>query len=256
MSVVALAALLAACTLSGCRMMNRGGGHAVTGGVEVADEQVRAPLPARGPRTVYVADFALDAADFQGDQGVRGMLPGAMRDQQSGLGERLPHPFATDDPQQAARAIVDGMSDALVQSLTAKGLPAQRLADRNGPLPTDGWLLQGMFTEVGEGNRFRRAIIGFGQGATSMDVQVGVSDLAAANPRAAFIVFGTIKDPSKLPGAVVTMNPYVAAAKFVLEKNATARDIRQTADQIVGEIMKYQQQIRDEAATRHKTSNR
>ena len=46
-----------------------------------------------------------------------------------------------------------------------------------------------------------------------------------------------------IPGAVVTMNPYVAAAKFVLQKNATERDIRRTAEQIVEEILKYGQQI-------------
>jgi hypothetical protein len=34
------------------------------------------------------------------------------------------------------------------------------------------------------------------------------------------------------------MNPYVAAAKFVLEKNATDKDIQKTAEQIVNEILK------------------
>ena len=66
-----------------------------------------------------------------------------------------------------------------------------------------------------------------------MDLQLSISDLASADPRAAFVVFGTVKDPSRIPGAAVVRNPYVASAKFVLQKNATERDIRKTAEQIV-----------------------
>ena len=104
----------------------------------------------------------------------------------------------------------------------------------------------GAFTEVDEGNRLKRAVIGFGQGSTQMTVQIGVSDLASKNPQAPFIIFGTIKDPSKLPGAVVTMNPYVAAAKFVMEKNASSKDVKNTAKQIVAEILKYKQKFSEQ----------
>ncbi|HLN88288.1 MAG TPA: DUF4410 domain-containing protein, partial [Candidatus Limnocylindrales bacterium] len=130
-----------------------------------------------------------------------------------------------------------------VQHFVAKGLTAQRLRHSIGKLPPEGWLVQGIFTEVDEGNRLKRAGIGFGKGATSMTLQVGISDLASPDPRAVFVMFGTAKDPSMIPGAVVTMNPYVAAAKFVLQKNATERDIRKSAEQIVEEILKYEQQI-------------
>jgi alpha-N-acetylglucosamine transferase len=47
------------------------------------------------------------------------------------------------------------------------------------------------------------------------------------------------------------MNPYVAAAKFVMEKNATERDIRNTATQIVVEVLKYENKIKEEAALHH-----
>jgi uncharacterized protein DUF4410 len=104
--------------------------------------------------------------------------------------------------------------------------------------------MQGYFTEVDEGNRLKRAGIGFGKGATSMDLQIAVTDLASPEPRAAFAVFGTAKDPNRIPGALVTMNPYVAAAKFVLQKNATERDIKRTAGEIAEQIVRYEQQIR------------
>ena len=211
----------------------------VVGGVEVKGGEPSRPLPQRAPRTIYVADFALDAENYAGDEGVRGALPGR-------LGQRVPRPLAKDNPAEKAHQIVDAMAESLVERLGAGGLAASRLRDTSGELPREGWLVQGVFTEVDEGNRMKRALIGFGKGATSMDLQVGVSDLAGPDPRAPFALFGTVKDPSKIPGAVVTLNPYVAAAKFVLQKNATGRDIQQTAEQIAREILKYRQQTTEE----------
>ena len=211
------------------------------GGVEVKDDQTKTHLPQSLPGTIYVADFALDAENYSGDEGVRGVLPGR-------LGQRLPRRAIQGDPATRARQIVDTMAESLVQRLNAKGLHAVRLRNADGNLPREGWLMQGIFTEVDEGNRLKRAGIGFAKGATSMDLQVGISDLASSDPRAAFAIFGTVKEPGKVPGAVVTMNPYVAAAKFVLQKNATERDIKRTAEQIVEQILKYEQEIKEKAA--------
>jgi len=212
----------------------------ILGGVEVKDGKVKGPLPQRLPETIYVADFALDVENYVPDEGVRGALPGR-------LGKRLPRVLAKDNPSERAHQIVETMAESLVERLTSKGLHAERLRKTEGNLPREGWLVQGIFTEVDEGNRIKRAGIGFGKGATSMDLQLGISDLAGADPRAAFVMFGTVKDPNKIPGAVVTMNPYVAAAKFVLQKNATERDIKNSAAQIADHILKYQQQIKEKA---------
>lgn len=208
------------------------------GGVEVKNDTIKGALPQSLPGIIYVADFALDAEDYRGDEGVRGALPGR-------LGQRLPRRLVKDDPTTRARHIVNTMAESLVQRLSGKGLGAERLRDTSVNLPREGWLIQGVFTEVDEGNRLKRAGIGFAKGATSMDLQVGISDLANSDPRAVFVIFGTVKEPSKIPGAVVTMNPYVAAAKFVLQKNATARDIKRTAEQIVEQILKYEQEIKE-----------
>lgn len=236
----------------GCRNVANPSTKRFVGGIETQNAHLSGQLPQQAPRTVYVADFALDAENIQGDEGVRGVMPGGLgHGVLGGLGQRLPHPFATDHPGDKARQIVDTMAESLVGALARRGIPAQRIDPRAGNLPPAGWLLQGMFTEVDEGNRFKRAVIGFGQGASTMDVQIGISDLASTHPNDPFIVFGTVKDPSKLPGAVVTMNPYVAAAKFVMEKNATERDIRNTAEKIVDEILSYEQKIKQEAESRN-----
>jgi hypothetical protein len=223
----------------GCRLREQAMGH-----VALHEDRPAASLPTRAPDQVYVADFELEAENFQSDQGVRGALPGRLGQMgQSGLGQNLPQPLATRDPAGEARRIVNDMAEALVRGLSAKGLPARRLAEAGAGLPASGWLVSGVFTEVDEGNRLKRAVMGFGQGATRMEVQVGLGDLAGPNPQAPFAVFGTVKEHGEMPGALVTMNPYVAAAKFVLEKNATPRDVQNTADQIVAEILKFRDEI-------------
>ncbi|MGZ8097250.1 MAG: DUF4410 domain-containing protein, partial [Methylosarcina sp.] len=133
-----------------------------------------------------------------------------------------------------------------------KGFIARRLPGSQGALPRKGWLVQGVFTEVDKGNRIKRAVIGFGRGATRMEVQVAVSNLAGQKPKTPFIVFGTAKTPKKMPGAVVTLNPYIAAAKFVVEKDATEQDIRTTAEQIVDEIVKHNQKFKEQAKSKPK----
>ena len=220
-----------------CRVGTDAYSRKVVGGVEVKDDEIRGPLPQRTPRTIYVADFTLDAENYSGDEGVRGALPGR-------LGQRLSHPLAKDNSSERARQIVETMAESLPQALRAKGITARRLRKTAENLPREGWLVQGYFTEVDEGNRLKRAAIGFGRGATSMDLQVAISDLASSDPGAAFAVFGTAKDPNRIPGALVAMNPYVAAAKFVLQKNATERDIKKTAEQIAEQILQYEQQTR------------
>ena len=202
----------------------------LTGGVNVQQEQTLGKGATALPDTIYLKDFALDEANFKGDQSVLSRLP---------IGSRLMNRGGQNDPA----AIVNTMAEALVAAFKQKNMPAQRLGPYANGLPAKGWLVNGVFTEVDEGNRMQRAVVGFGQGSTQMNVQIGVSDLASANPQAPFIVFGTLKDPSKMPGAAVTLNPYVAAAKFVMEKNASTKDVKATAEQIVAEIMSYKQKF-------------
>jgi len=233
---------------TGCQTNRGTGSRNMPGGIEIRDEQLKGQWPAEVPRTIYVSDFALDVQHIESDEGVRGILPGRRGQGVLGqLGQRLPHRMARQNPADQARKIVDAMARSLITSLEDKGFAARRLPRPGTTLPHDGWLLQGVFTEVDEGNRIKRAVIGFGRGATSMDVQVGISDLAGTDPRAPFIVFGTVEDPKKIPGAIVTMNPYVAAARFVMEKNATEKDIRKTAEQIVDEILKHGHKFEEQA---------
>ncbi len=214
--------------LAGCAQRNSPR-EAVTGGAAISSEQSYASAPTTAPARVYVQDFKLDATPREEGGGVlrRGRL--------------LPHPFES-DPAARAQHIVDTMSSDIVRNLQETGVPATRLAP-GAPLPASGWLVSGAFTEAGEGNTLRRATVGFGAGSSSMNVQVGVSDLAN-QPDAPFIIFGTISSPDQLPGGLATRNPYVVAAKFAMEKRAPDKDIEHTAKAITDELLKYRAQIK------------
>jgi hypothetical protein len=220
--------------LAGCGTHDTAG-NKLTGGTRVEGEATNAALPSTPARRVYVQDFALDVEATEPRTGLLGR-------------PRLFQQLTSEDPATHARRIVDGMATALVKDLNAGGIPAERLP-ASGALPPDGWLIRGAFTEADSGRAMRRAVIGFGSGKTEMEVQVGVSDLAAPQPTEAFLVFGTVTDPSRLPGGAVTRNPYVVAAKFVLEKGAPQRDVEHTAKAIADELVKFREQVRSGRVT-------
>ncbi|HTS16125.1 MAG TPA: DUF4410 domain-containing protein [Verrucomicrobiae bacterium] len=223
-------ALLALGLLAGCTTTKE-----VTGRAQVTDQSVLTALPTTVPSMVYVSDFDLDAADMQSDQP---LLPGP------GIVQRPLHRLRgePDDPVAYAQKLVDVMSTTLVTDLDNAGVPARRLAAGEPP-PSDGWLVRGVFTDVEEGNRLKRAIIGFGAGATKMQLNVVVSDLSS-NATQPFYTFDTSKGSGKMPGAIITLNPYVAAAKFVLSRNGLEKDTRKTAAKIADEIATQVRQLK------------
>ena len=79
-----------------------------------------------------------------------------------GLGDILPPlPGTPKDPQKLGRKLVDEMSASLVKDLAKAGMNVRRLPS-GAPMPTSGWLVRGVFTDVSQGNQLSRAVIGFG----------------------------------------------------------------------------------------------
>jgi hypothetical protein len=81
--------------------------------------------------------------------------------------------------------------------------------------PTSGWLVRGVVTELDQGHQLRRAMVGFGAGTSELQLWVGVTDLAR-NLDAPFYTLVASDSSGKMPGAIVKLNPYVAATKFVM----------------------------------------
>jgi Domain of unknown function (DUF4410) len=173
--------------------------------------------PASRPAVVYVADFELAPDSIQSES----------------LFAWLPlHAYLE---QSKARSLVATMSTSIVDDLAKKGIAADRLP-ANSPLPKQGWLVRGVFMKIDEGNRVRRAVIGFGSGQTDLEVDTSTDDLSAGTAPAPLYRAQTDAKSNKLPGAVITLNPYVAAAKFVLDGHDLDRSTRATAEKIADEI--------------------
>ena len=187
------------------------------------------------PATVYVRDFDLDAATIKTE---RGLLP-APPPPPGPLGRVLPSPpGAPKDGAVRARELIELMSKTLVGDLTKAGLGARRLRSDEG-IPGDGWLVRCVFTEVNEGNRLRRAAIGFGAGDTSLQILVAVDNLAGGAPRPFYELDTTAASgtaPGAAPAAVIVMNPYVAAARFVLAGRDLEQNVKQTAGKIAADV--------------------
>lgn len=210
------------------------GSQAVVNGALPADSKVEQQLQPTGqPGMVYVLDFALDLSSIVPDHGVldqRGLLG-------AGPLERIGPLHRQDDPTLTATTLVNLLATSIAQELGKNLIPAMRLPQGQA-LPDSGWLVRGRFIIVDEGNRVRRAVIGFGEGATDMQVDFEVCELGR-NPLTPFLVSSAESGSGKKPGAMVTMNPYVAAAKFVLAKNASENDVRQVGAEIALTIIKY-----------------
>ena len=208
----------------------------VTGRAQVTDEELLSALPTTKPTIVYVADFELDVSEMKSHER---LLPGP------GLLQRPLNRLRgqPNDPAAYAEKLVDLMSTTLITRLGKAQVPAQRVLTSD-PLPKDGWIIRGVFTEVDEGNRLRRAVIGFGAGETKLNLYVAVDDLSS-NAVQPFYSFDTTKGSGKMPGAIITLNPYVAAAKFVMSRDGLEKDTKKTAakiaDQVSSQIKKIQQ---------------
>ena len=181
--------------------------------------------------TIYVSDFDLDAENVQTDQG------GVIAQRRPGIFER-PQKKEQHDPQAQAAKLVDTLSTSIVSDLQKAGYKAQRLAATD-PKPATGAWVHGVFTQVDEGNRRQRAIIGFGAGNVSMDLYVTLSNLA--KPEQPLYQSAETGTSASKPGAVITMNPYVAAAKFVMEKNAPEKTVKKTAGEIAKQVEQHLQ---------------
>ena len=222
----------------------------MAGGATASDKEIL-DRNAPPPRAAYVEDFIVD-------EGAIKPASGLISDASAGVGEvakERPHLLggggllgggnggilerraSSDTPtsEQVVTTLATSLTEALNQQNL--GFPVERIA-AGTPLPSSGWVITGRIVSVDPGNRAERAVVGFGAGAATAEVQVTVERLGVGT-RTPLLTFGTQADSGKMPGAAVTMNPYVAAAKFVLGKQATTRDVQALGQEIAKQIADY-----------------
>jgi hypothetical protein len=198
-------------------------------GAKVVNQEDLTSLPPGRPATVYVQDFRVEKQSTGGDQQTLG----------GGRARALIAEAKAATGMQGSQ-VVDLMSSSLVSDLNRGGVKAERLA-AGQPLPKNGWLVRGVFTEVDQGSSLLRAEVGFGAGATDLGVLVNVVDLQKGKPESFYKLetqAGSRKMPGAAPVAIVKKNPYVAAAKFVMARRDLPKNIRQTAQTIADQIIR------------------
>jgi len=192
------------------------------------------PSSAAVKRPVYVRDFLYDASDARaheerfiggGEGPVRRVLQG--------------RPIS-EDAADRARRLAELLSKTIVHDLGDAGFRASRIASDAAP-PADGWLISGEFLEIDEGNRLRRAVVGFGAGQADVHVQVEVFDLLR-DQRNPVLVYGTAEASSKAPGGALmtaaTHNPYAMTARYVISRRATEDEVEKLGKQIAADLVK------------------
>jgi hypothetical protein len=205
--------------------------------IDVGSHRVFAQAPSVPKGPVYVRDFLFDAQNLKPDEGLLGGRSGP-------VGRLLQDLKPAPDPAVKARQFVELLSNTIVSALNNAGISASRI-EPGALTPPVGLLVGGEFLQVDEGNRMRRAMVGFGAGSEDVKVQVEVFDLAR-DPSAPFLVYGAGEEGRKGPGAVVFKNPYAAAARYVLSRKATEKDVVKLGNQIAADLLKISEQPRSE----------
>jgi len=192
---------------------------------KVISQEDLTSLPPGRPAMVYVQDFKIEKESTGNDQQTLG----------GGRARALIAEAKSASGMQSSQ-VLDLMSSSLISDLNRGGVKAQRLAVGES-LPRNGWLVRGVFAEVDQGSRVLRSQVGFGAGATDLAVLVNVADLQKGKVEP-FYKLEAQAGSRKMPGAAVTRNPYVAAAKFVMSRRDLPKNIRQTAQTVADQIIR------------------
>jgi Domain of unknown function (DUF4410) len=157
------------------------------------------PEDSNRPTQIVVYPFAVDPSEVTLNQGI---LQRAYRNM-SGENQDA-------EQTKIARATAENVCLGIIDALQHKGWNASCL-ERGTPAVGDNLLVvDGEFTDISEGNRLRRLVIGFGVGASALDAKVTMYQ-RTANGYQPLLEFVSHADSGKLPGAAV-LGPAGAAA--------------------------------------------
>ncbi|NBR37487.1 MAG: DUF4410 domain-containing protein [Chitinophagales bacterium] len=178
--------------------------------VSVKDAHEVSETPIKMPEIIYVEKFSMEGAKVEIDK----------------QGKEL---------EEYKQQVVNLLHTRLVDRLPEIA-PVEEY--KGGPLPTEGWLIQGKFTWVNHGTKAARVLVGFGLGATKMETSVRVTELSGGQPRE-FLNLATTGGSNAEPGLVgslampgggvseaVAGSAAGAAITFPEDALRTAREIR------------------------------
>jgi len=131
-------------------------------------------------------------------------------------------------PGVLQKALIEDLSNSIAPAAAGNGAHASR---------KDCWVITGQFLEVDTGSSAMQAGVGFGAGKSHVEVRAKV--YLASDLNTPFLTFDSEGASGHMPGAVMTKNPYVAAAKFVMSKREPEQEAKKVAKAISAEIGKF-----------------
>ncbi len=207
----------------------------------VTQQAQRQPADFDKPTQIVVYPFAANPADVTLNQSIiQKAYRGATGDNENAA------------QLQVARDTAQAICEQVVSDLTGNGYNA--VCAQRGTYVAGGNILivDGALTDISEGNRLRRLVIGFGTGASTLNSNVSMYQRVGGNLNQV-LAFSTHADSGKMPGAAVMAPVGVSAgggAAAVAGANAavggaktysssTSSLAKNTSDQIVKTVTDY-----------------
>jgi Domain of unknown function (DUF4410) len=236
-----LALAVSAC--SGSSVPNLPTAGTLTAGATSSAPQVEgAPVASGRPTMIVVFPFATSAADVSLNQGI---------------GARLYRNYSgesqTAEQAQLAQSTAHDICVQVAGSLANNGWNAA-CQPRGTPVTGSNTLIiDGDFTDISEGNRLQRMVIGLGVGASDVDTSVGLYQYNSGNSTE-LLTFTTHADSGEMPGAGITgpagaaaggaaaaasIGVNVAAGGIKSVTSSTAFLSKKTAQQVVDQMNNY-----------------
>ena len=179
-------------------------------GASVAPQMNNQPASSNRPTTVYVYDFAVTAQDVTLNQGFFQKTYRNLTDENQDQNQL-----------QVAHQTAQALAAAMVQELQGLGFTASEVARAQQVTGDNILIVDGEFTDINEGNKLRRMVIGFGLGQATLDTQVRVYQMAGGATQQ-IMTFTTHADSGSMPGAAVAGAPGAAVGGTALIVSAGA----------------------------------
>lgn len=211
-------------------------------GAQVTQQSTAAPVVNARPSAVVIYPFAVSSADVSLNSSVFQVAYRNMSDDN-----------VSEQQAQIAHQTAQNICVSVAAELTQKGISATCLQRGVPPAGSNVLILDGQFTDISEGNRLRRMVIGLGSGQSKVDTVVQVIQKTDQGTTE-IIDFTTSADSGYMPGAGVTGPAGAAAggaaAAASLGVNLAAGGVKnytsstgylvdKTTDQIVEQVVNY-----------------
>src|SRR5208282_2561304 len=158
-------------------------------GAQVTQQSTAAPVVTAGPPTqVFVYPFAVNSADVSLNSGIFQTAYRNMTDANE-----------TADQEQLAHQTAQNICIQVATNLSQKGIPSTCLQRGTPPTGNNILILDGQFTDISEGNRLRRMVIGLGVGASKVEAVVQVIQKTSQGS-SEIMDFSTSADSGYMPG--------------------------------------------------------